>query len=342
MRLIAAGRYLARALAAVLAIWAGPPASGADALDDPPESCDTVDSGSWRDWVDMGSPSLAPDAVAYPVAMAAWQVLGERFIEIWMEGDAAHQTYAVGVWNLRQDEIADLTSRLAAAGVSGVEWRHRGYSRAQVNALVAAVETALRAAGGWTAYGPMHHVGVVSVSYLPECLAAAAVAIEATTGRAPLQGADAAAFYAGVSAARIDAGAWTPPSEPVVVLTPGSRPVAQPATDSAPSSGKVSARSGRAAKTTVVAKAGTATLRAGGRATVTVSVKVAGSPRPVGTVVVSWGKGTKTATLKASAKGKVTIRLPRLSRGTYKVKAKYIDSNGKATSSSAALRLRVD
>ncbi|MDR1151465.1 MAG: Ig-like domain-containing protein, partial [Bifidobacteriaceae bacterium] len=200
----------------------------------------------------------------------------------------------------------------------------------------------------------------VAVTYRAECLAAAAEAIQAATGQAPLQGADAAAFYAGATSALTYANSWTPPPAPVVLLTPGLAVtplhgaifVAPGGTDGAGFSTSSVSRSGvtdagkRAApkvgaKTRVTAKVAKAKIGRGTRATVKVTVKVPGSAKPTGKVAVSWGSRTKAVTLKASAKGKVTVKLPRLSRGTYRLTVRYVDSAGKATSSSKAVRLTV-
>ena len=59
---------------------------------------------------------------------------------------------------------------------------------------------------------------------------------------------------------------------------------------------------------------------AGKRAKVVVRIKASGYPKPAGTVRVKVGKKTVKAKLKASAKGRLTVRLPRLARGAYRIK----------------------
>lgn len=73
-------------------------------------------------------------------------------------------------------------------------------------------------------------------------------------------------------------------------------------------------------------------------------VKVTVSPtadNPTGTVTVHYGSKTKKATLKASADGEVTVTLPKLKRGTYKVWVTYAGSDEFASSTSSKVTLRV-
>lgn len=67
-------------------------------------------------------------------------------------------------------------------------------------------------------------------------------------------------------------------------------------------------------------------VKAGKRAKVKVTVAAAGMPKPNGTVKVKYGKKTVKATLKASAKGKITVKLPALAKGRYAVKVTFVPS----------------
>ena len=60
------------------------------------------------------------------------------------------------------------------------------------------------------------------------------------------------------------------------------------------------------------------------RVKVTVRVKAPHlTSKPTGKVKITYGKKTRTVTLKAKHKGKVTVSLPRLSQGSYKIRARY-------------------
>jgi uncharacterized protein YjdB len=76
------------------------------------------------------------------------------------------------------------------------------------------------------------------------------------------------------------------------------------------------------------------------RAKLRVTVKVTGVAKPTGKVKVTWAKGkkkaSKTFTIKGKHRGSITVKLPKLSRGAYKVSTSYQGSkvvkkkNGKA------------
>jgi hypothetical protein len=77
------------------------------------------------------------------------------------------------------------------------------------------------------------------------------------------------------------------------------------------------------------------------RVRVDVAVRAKGL-NPTGKVVVSWGKGlSKSVALKAKAKGRVTVKLPTLARGSYTVKAVYTGSAKIAKKSSGRLKVVV-
>ena len=67
-------------------------------------------------------------------------------------------------------------------------------------------------------------------------------------------------------------------------------------------------------------------VKARKRAKVVVRVKVSGYAKPAGTVRIKYGKKTVKAKLKASAKGKVTVRLPKLTKGRYKLTVRFTAS----------------
>lgn len=61
----------------------------------------------------------------------------------------------------------------------------------------------------------------------------------------------------------------------------------------------------------------------GARATLVVRVKTPLARKPTGTVKIRYGGKSRAVKLKARAKGKVTVRLPRLSPGRHKVRVRY-------------------
>jgi len=73
--------------------------------------------------------------------------------------------------------------------------------------------------------------------------------------------------------------------------------------------------------TTVKLKDSTITSATSGK--VVVKVKASGAGRETGTVVVHYGSKKKTVTLKSAHKGSITVTLPRLKKGSYKVWAEY-------------------
>lgn len=99
-------------------------------------------------------------------------------------------------------------------------------------------------------------------------------------------------------------------------------------------------------KATVTEALSTTKAKAGKIVKVTVKVKATGLTKPTGTVTVKVGSKSVTKTLKASAHGRITITLPKLStKATYKVTATFAPAGSsakvvaKATSSTAKLRV---
>ncbi len=64
-------------------------------------------------------------------------------------------------------------------------------------------------------------------------------------------------------------------------------------------------------------------VTASNRAKVVVRVKAAGLAKPRGTLIVKYGKKKIRVKLKAKAKGKVVVRLPKLTQGKHKIKVTY-------------------
>ncbi|MDM7855854.1 Ig-like domain-containing protein [Cellulomonas alba] len=99
-------------------------------------------------------------------------------------------------------------------------------------------------------------------------------------------------------------------------------------------------------KATVTETLSTTKAKAGATVKVTVRVKATGLASPVGKVTVKVGTKTVTKAVKSSAKGRVTLTLPRLStKATYKVTATFTPSGTTAkvlkTSTSSVSKLRI-
>ena len=73
---------------------------------------------------------------------------------------------------------------------------------------------------------------------------------------------------------------------------------------------------------TTVVKIADATITTAQQAKLTITVSPVAST-PTGSVVVHYGSATKTVTLTKASKGKVTVTLPKLKKGTYSVYAVY-------------------
>lgn len=77
------------------------------------------------------------------------------------------------------------------------------------------------------------------------------------------------------------------------------------------------------------------TIRSSIAPKVAVTVKASSVAQPAGKVTVKYGSKTKTVTLKASAKGRVTVTLPKLKKGSYKVVVTYTDAYGTSAKSTS-------
>ncbi len=74
----------------------------------------------------------------------------------------------------------------------------------------------------------------------------------------------------------------------------------------------------------VAAKLSAKSIKASKKAKVTITVKTGSlTKKPAGTLKLSYGNKSKTYNLKSSKKGKLTVTLPKLKKGTYKIKVKY-------------------
>lgn len=122
------------------------------------------------------------------------------------------------------------------------------------------------------------------------------------------------------------------------VFVPGSAQVAG-ATSSAL---EVQVTKAAAKVTTKLLKA---SVKRSQRAKLRIKVKVTGIAKPTGKVKVTWAKGkkkvSKTYKLKAKHKGSITIRLPKLAKGKYKVSTRYQGSSVVEAKKGAKRSLRV-
>jgi hypothetical protein len=85
-----------------------------------------------------------------------------------------------------------------------------------------------------------------------------------------------------------------------------------------------------------VAISGARKVKASGRAKVKVTVRVTGVARPTGTVKVKAGGRTLTAKITSARRGTATVTLPKLGKGTVKVRATFTPARGSATAKVAS------
>ena len=89
-----------------------------------------------------------------------------------------------------------------------------------------------------------------------------------------------------------------------------------------------------------------AAVKVGKAPKVVVRVKAAGLTKPTGTVTVKYGSKSVKVQLSGKNKGKVVVTLPRLAKGTHKVKASFSPTKTtkkyvtKASSTTVKLRVR--
>jgi hypothetical protein len=101
----------------------------------------------------------------------------------------------------------------------------------------------------------------------------------------------------------------------------------------------------KVAKLTPTVTASAKSVKASVRPTVAVKVSGKSVARPTGKVTVTWtngtAKGSKSVTLKAAAKGKISVKLPALAKGTYAVTAKYAGNGAVSAKSAKKVQLTV-
>src|SRR5690606_39682795 len=96
------------------------------------------------------------------------------------------------------------------------------------------------------------------------------------------------------------------------------------------------------AKPKVSLKLAKKTVKASERAKVTVRVKVVGIAKPTGKLVFKDGKKKiRIVKLKAKHRGKITVRLPRLSAGKHKITVTYQGTKQIKKRTSKVMVLRV-
>jgi len=88
------------------------------------------------------------------------------------------------------------------------------------------------------------------------------------------------------------------------------------------------------------------TIKRSQRASLAITVKAGVTSRPTGKLKVTYGKKSKTYTLKKSRKGKLTVRLPKLKKGKHTIRVKYTPAKslkkyvGSKSSKKITLRVR--
>ncbi len=97
------------------------------------------------------------------------------------------------------------------------------------------------------------------------------------------------------------------------------------------------------AKSAATAKLAKSSVKAGKRATLRLTVKGTGvkATGKVRVVVTQGKKTVRTITVKVNAKGKATVKLPKLAKGKYAVKAQYLGSKTVAKKAAKQVTLRV-
>jgi hypothetical protein len=235
-------------------------------------------------------------------------VLESRIVDMY-RGDAPPGYFYVALTGLKRPEMSEVYFPKACASALLVK---RDYSRAQVDALAAAVRAVIPGseAGNVRAYYPQGAV-LVTVAGADE-IPGVAQAIASVSGVAPLAGESADDAIRDT----LDGGPGQIPSSPRIALKPAIFPRPEPSLDG---DGQVGSMC-----TEVVAKTVPGRVRAGSKATVRVSVVGADHFSQLsGTVTVTWKGGSKKVALRGEDNGRTTVVLPRLPQGVYTVKVKY-------------------
>jgi hypothetical protein len=303
------------------------------------------------DWTELSSAAVA-DLVARGQLSAAdfraWQILGERFVATWqvtLPVDGDPERLVVGIWNLRDSEAEGFRVLLRPISHLEIEVENRSFSRAQLIELHKSVVSAFGAPGGWVGLYVRDYAGLVLVEALPACLDEARAALIHSTGLTPIEGSDADAIAAAVVPPQggfAQAEIWGPTGEHPEVLLRGNR-VNTPETGAGfnPGEGVISsdetvtdAADGPANQITVsnamtkpvkpILKVSVKErIKASSRIKVKVTVRGSGINRPVGKLTISWGKGRKTVAIRGSDQGTVTVRLPSLPLGRYRLSVQF-------------------
>ncbi|MDR1449215.1 MAG: hypothetical protein LBI84_03265 [Propionibacteriaceae bacterium] len=132
--------------------------------------------------------TAAPVYLADAMAARAKQVLGNRFIDLWLTSD--NTRYAVAVAQLANSEKASLASEISE-GLAPVDLVSRSVTRNQLDTLAVVVD---KAVGGQAVVSVRYDAGVLVVFSPPADTAALTAAIAKATGQTPLTGAAATKF----------------------------------------------------------------------------------------------------------------------------------------------------
>jgi hypothetical protein len=282
--------------------------------------------------------------------------LGDRYVETWMTQDQDH--YVVGVLDLEDAEKAAIEEALGPGGM--VEAVRREVSRSELNLVADSIWSMLRPHGTeqWSSFDANYERGTVMImvpsAEVVESLATRIreeLGIEAATGDAarrletlfdftiagpePQVGITVGVVSTAVGEAVIGISENPPEEEDLstrqadgggdslgqVVGVPGigGDPGGPTVVDVPKNPSKAVA-----SKVRISTKV---SVKASNRAKVRVTVKAKGIAKPVGKVTVSWAKGSKTVKVAKADKGTVTLKLPRLAHGKYRLTAKFTPSD---------------
>jgi hypothetical protein len=285
--------------------------------------------GAMADGSDTSQCEVSPDGHVVNVERCeiaqALRMAESRIVEMWPWGAPAGHFY-VAVTGLRPEEI---TEEFGPGKRAAPIFVSRSYSRGEVDALAAKLLPL------WpesiTAVTPYYAQGAIGVTTrTAEGQSAIATTIHGITGVVPLTG-DAARD---ATREMWEGGPAQIPDSPRIALV-------------GVGTGDVNAMEvlpadsvGFATKT--VAKAVSARVRVGSKAKVKVRVTSgAENSRPAGTLMVTWRGGSKKVTLRPHDKGKKTVVLGRLPRGTHSVRVSYKPSPASPYAPSKAKRTRL-
>jgi hypothetical protein len=313
------------------------------------------------DWTEKSDAEIAQEVALRRVSeldYLAWTVLGDRFVDSWgvsaiYGADAARVT--IGVFELKEAEVDSLTERLTERLQGVIDFPlyvvNRPFSRQQVNELRAKANAAWRLPGGWAMNNLVYYgSGLVLLQASPECLDIARSAVISTTGQEPIVGDELKALLATPAPPPgfLYTEAWNPPSghpevalqssEVLLLVGESNSPTLEPATATV----KPEPATVKATTAKVKAAAVKKHVKASSHPKVRVKVSVPGVERPEGRITISWGKSRKTVSLKANAKGSITVKLPKMQKGKYLLTARFVPNDAdmaRARSKRIALRI---